>query len=182
MQRWFLGAFVLLAAALAAVYVVNPLGTASTDPRARVLGFTLMRVSSSAMAPTLQPGQIIWVDTLALRRGHPPRGAVVVLRFPRDPTQVVVSRIVGLDGDRVAIVDGIVHVDGQPTAEPYLAGTPPSLARSLAMDEIAIPPDHFFVLGDHRDNSLDGRHWGPVHRRELVGVVPTSASADAAPP
>ena len=93
------------------------------------------------------------------------RGEIVAYRYPRNPAKQFSGRIVGLPGERLAIVDGVVRIDGRPLDEPYLDGVPRS-SESLA--EVQLGPDQFYVLGDNRGNSSDSREWGPVDRR-LIG-------------
>ena len=98
--------------------------------------------------------------------GLPTYGDVIVFRWPRDPSQNFVKRIVGLPGDRVWLRRGTVFVNGVPLEEPYVEH--PS-AESLG--ELTVPEDSYFVLGDNRAQSDDSRHWGPVPRDHVIGKV-----------
>ena len=125
----------------------------------------------------------------------PQRGDVVVFRYPDDPTTPFIKRVVGLPGDRVGYYDKVLYVNDEPAEQvvlgPY-AGTGPGRSmkgashRSERIDgcthdilvqrgypsregEIVVPPDHYFVLGDNRDNSRDSRYWGTVPDTHLIG-------------
>jgi signal peptidase I len=130
----------------------------------------------------------------------PRRGDVVVFRSPADLSQIWVKRVIGLPGDRIAISDGRVSINGQPVGltpdgmgkdesddgarqpAPQYIETLPGGRQHLIfqettagpmnnMDEITVPPGHLFVMGDNRDNSDDSRV--PV-RLGGVGLLPVS--------
>ena len=127
--------------------------------------------------------------------GEPQRGDVVVFRYPEDPSIDYIKRVVGVPGDRVAYRDKILYINGvampQSDIGSYIgvgSGVSSSGAalREEALDgrihrilvrpgaagvegEIDIPPGHYFMMGDNRDNSKDSRYFGPVHEGNLVG-------------
>ena len=98
--------------------------------------------------------------------GPPTYGDVIVFRWPRDPSQNFVKRIVGLPGDRLWLQDGTVFVNGVPLDEPYVEHRSRESLRRLT-----VPEDSYFVLGDNRAQSDDSRHWGPVPRDHVNGKV-----------
>lgn len=106
------------------------------------------------MRPALQPGD--WLLARRLRR-PPARGAVVVLNTAAAPDLSLVKRVIGLPGERVAVAEGQVHIDGTTLAEPWVSGrTTPDL-------EITVPDGQVWVLGDNRGrSSADSRSIGPV--------------------
>jgi signal peptidase I len=119
------------------------------------------RMAGSAMAPTLRnDDRAVFVRPL----GPIARGDVVSFRYPRNPAKLFSMRIVGLPGERVAIVDGVVHIDGRPLDEPYL-GAAPRPRQSIA--DVQLGSDEYYVLGDNRGNASDSREWGPVARRHI---------------
>jgi signal peptidase I len=117
------------------------------------------RIEGHSMEPTLLSD-----DRMVFMRSLAPvaRGDIVSYRYPRNPAKIFIGRIVGLPGERLAIVDGVVHIDGRPLDEPYLAGVP---RPPQGAPEIRLGDDEYFVLGDNRGNSSDSREWGPVARR-----------------
>ena len=98
--------------------------------------------------------------------GLPSYGDVIVFRWPRDPSQNFVKRVIGLPGDTVRIEGGTVFVNGVPLDEPYVEH--PS---GETLSARTVPADSYFVLGDNRARSDDSRHWGPVPRDHVIGKV-----------
>ncbi|GAB0056066.1 hypothetical protein SIID45300_00366 [Candidatus Magnetaquicoccaceae bacterium FCR-1] len=128
--------------------------------------------------------------------GDPERGEIAVFEYPKDPTKDYIKRIIGLPGDKIAYREKRVFVNGQLIAQQVdgtftyinefeqkvesqrlieqLGNHPhPILVRPMAgMEpplELVVPPDHYFVVGDNRDNSNDSRYWGFVPKHRLVG-------------
>lgn len=131
------------------------LGINSVSARIRVDGFS--------MEPTLHNGEFVIVNKLAYKLGEPQRGDVIVFRFPRDPQQEYIKRIIGLPGDYVKIKGGMVYVNGEPIPEPYIAAEP------RYQNEWHVPEGSLFVLGDNRNNSSDSHNWGPVPIEYVIG-------------
>lgn len=125
---------------------------------------------------------------------HPRHGDVIVFQYPVDPTKSFVKRLVGLPGDTVAMLRGNLVVNGVPLVERYVVHIDPdadppaddfewqrafvTLDGAARRDyhpsrnnwgPLVVPPGHFFVLGDNRDNSLDSRYWGFVADSLLRG-------------
>lgn len=138
--------------------------------------FEPVRVKGSSMLPTLHTGQLLAVSKAAYLTGEPQRGDVVICHYPNryaDPWRLFrlyfVKRVIGLPGETVEIVEGVVHIDGQPLEEDYLD---PARNRSRrSMDARTLGPDEYFVMGDNRDSSNDSRRVGPLPRDMLVGRV-----------
>jgi signal peptidase I len=124
--------------------------------------FTIHQVS---MRPTLEEGDRVLINRLAYRFGEPSRGDIVVLHSPINADEDLVKRIVALAGDRVAVSDGRLYVNGVAQEEPYL------LEQDMKgdMPETLVPEGHVFVMGDNRNNSGDSRMFGPVTRESLIG-------------
>ncbi len=124
-------------------------------------------IPSESMEPTLRPGDHVLVEKLSYRFDSPRRGDLVVFKTPGGGT-LSVKRIVGLAGDRVAIEDGVLTIDGQPQDEPYV-----DLRRmdSVYFGPIVVPRGEVFVLGDNRSDSTDSRDYGAVPRPSLIGRV-----------
>lgn len=97
----------------------------------------------------------------------PERGDIVVFKYPDDPSENFVKRVIGLPGETVEIIGGVTYVDGVKLDEPYLKETP--LDRDFGPFEV--PEGHYFVMGDNRNNSNDARFWKNkyVPRNSILG-------------
>jgi signal peptidase I len=125
-----------------------------------------VKVEGISMWPGLDDQERIFINKLVYRLEPIERGDVVVFHYPRDPSKSYIKRVVGLPGDRVRIVNGAVYVNGQALAEPYV---PLDYSDTRSLGETTIPPDCYFVLGDHRSMSNDSREFGPVPRKYIYG-------------
>lgn len=130
-------------------------------------------VTGDSMEPNYQNGNYLIVDEISYRVRDPQRGEVVVLRFPNDPSQFFIKRIVGLPGERVLVENGRIKVfnevspSGLALDEEYL----PSNNITYGSIDRTLQPDEYFVLGDNRLSSSDSRIWGGLLRRYIVGRV-----------
>lgn len=122
-----------------------------------------VRVESVSMEPSLHEGQLVVVNRLAYRWTKPDRGDIIVFRPPINPEKRYIKRLIGLEGDLVAIRNGKVHINGVPLEEPYLAVTP------MAEGEWTVGPGELFVLGDNRNNSNDSKNWGNLSKNAVIG-------------
>lgn len=127
-------------------------------------------VSGGSMKPLLLPRDYLIVDKWHYRSAAPVRGDVVVFRYPLDPDQVFVKRIIGLPGETVEIASGTVRIarpGGATTtlAEPYRT----SDMNPEREERITLHDDEYFVLGDNRTGSADSRAWGPLQERFIIG-------------
>lgn len=129
------------------------------------------RMPSESMKPTFEVGDFFFADmTPAARR--PARGHLVVHRYPPDPTQEFVKRVVAIAGDSVEVRDKSLYVNGMPVTEPYVIHADPSVRSDDPRDDlgpVAVPQGFCFVMGDNRDNSNDSRFFGPIDQRLVVG-------------
>jgi signal peptidase I len=151
-------------------------------------------VPTGSMIPTVEPDDHVLVDKLAyglrlpflesyvLHFTPPARGDVVVLSSPDDGT-VLLKRVVGVPGDRIAVMDGGLVIDGRPV--PVLQRGGASIERLGAAEHaisfasgggpdygpVAVPVGKYLVMGDNRGNSRDGRTFGFVSRDAILGRV-----------
>ncbi|WP_341503242.1 signal peptidase I [Gallaecimonas sp. GXIMD4217] len=183
------------------------------------------QIPTGSMMPTLLVGDFILVEKYAygikdpvwrkqlVETGSPERGDIAVFKYPEDPSQDYIKRVIGLPGDRVIYRDKQLYIKPACAAEPcpelmsvpltpsqeaqYYHGPFPLdryveqlgevehdilvnpaypdrtgdfyRQRGTRRDEWLVPEDHYFMVGDNRDNSRDSRFWGFVPKENLVG-------------
>ena len=125
-----------------------------------------VKVEGTSMQPRLVDQERIFVNRFIYRFEDIQRGDVVVFWYPRDTNKSFIKRVVGVPGDVVEIRMGLLYVNGVKVEEPYLK---PEFRDHESFSRSVVPPDHYFVLGDHRNSSNDSRMWGFVPRNLIYG-------------
>ena len=131
-------------------------------------GFQVARVDGLSMAPTLEDHDRLIVNKLVYEIGEPRPGDIVMLYYPLNPEKMFVKRVIAKEGDSVRIVDGRVTVNDIPLHDDYV---PAEFRSHDDWGPQVIQQGYYFVMGDHRNNSSDSRHWGPVPKKYIVGKV-----------
>ncbi|HZQ68440.1 MAG TPA: signal peptidase I [Terriglobales bacterium] len=190
-SEWLLSLQSLLGTVVIAVFVITFVVQA-------------FQIPSESMENTLLIGDYLLVDKFCyggssfwnhfLPYKNISRGDIVVFKYPVNPTQHFVKRVVGVPGDRIRLVNKEVFVNGNPIHEPYVRYTSrvhdvfrddfprlnmsvPGLEgewwqqmhRLVENSQLIVPEGHYFVMGDNRDESLDSRYWGFVPRENVIG-------------
>jgi signal peptidase I len=146
-------------------------------------------IPSASMRDTLLEGDRVMVNKLAYRFGEPHRGDVIVFDSPlvehhkaesflgkvvrnvgealgmSTPESALIKRVIALGGETIEIQNNRILIDGVPLDEPYLT-------RPVDMDAfgpLTIPEGHVFVMGDNRNQSEDGRVFGPIAESDIIG-------------
>ena len=132
-----------------------------------VFGWILLpvRLSGISMLPTYQDGSLNFANRATFWVREPARGDVVAIRMA-GAAAVYVKRIVGMPGERIEIVQGVVTIDGQPLVEP-------TVVRRAAWDlpPVTIGPDEYFVVGDNRSMAIENHDLGRVKRARILGTL-----------
>ncbi len=127
-----------------------------------------VKVEGTSMMPGLTDQERIFINKYQYKLGKDSvaRGDLVVFHFPLDPSQSYIKRVIGIPGDLVEIDEGTVIVNGERLDEHYLAD---EYRDHMSLRPRRVPPDNYFVLGDHRNSSNDSRMWGFVDRPAIYG-------------
>ena len=126
------------------------------------------------MEPNFFDKEYLIIDEISYRLRAPQRGEVIVFKYPENPKEYFLKRIIALPGERVKISEGKItiynqeHPEGVVLDEPYL---PADLLTSGERTFVPLNENQYFVLGDNRDNSYDSRRFGAVDKSLVVGRV-----------
>jgi signal peptidase I len=159
----------------------------------RTFGFQAFKIPTGSMEPTLLVGDHLLVNkfifgpaTSGLERTLLPmrkveRGEVLVFKFPEEPERDFIKRVIGLPGETLELRNKKVYINGKGLDEPYVrflypaSDAKPGEADFTSFDvrenygPVTVPPDHYFMMGDNRDNSQDSRYWGFMPRDYVKG-------------
>lgn len=130
-------------------------------------------VSGTSMFPTFQNNNYLIVDKISYELGTPQRGDVIVFRYPKNPSQFFIKRIIGLPGDTVDVKSAINQVTITNATHPDGFILDDSFVQNVGGIDghIVLGPNQYYVMGDNRIASSDSRYWGPVDKSLLVGKV-----------
>ena len=129
-------------------------------------------VQGASMEPNFYDHEYLIINEISYQFSEPVRGDIVVFRYPRDPSQFFIKRVIGLPGEVVEVDNGRVRIfneaypDGVVLDEEYL-----DLTVTPGQERVTLGTNEYFVMGDNRDESLDSRSFGPIARDAIVGKV-----------
>jgi signal peptidase I len=150
------------------------------------------KIPTGSMEETLLIGDHLLVNKFAfaptetaVERGLLPIGTIkrrdiLVFKYPEEPDRDFIKRVIGLPGETVELREKKVYINGTPLDEPYVhflapPSSNPELHEVTSFDvrerygPVTVPADHYFMMGDNRDNSQDSRYWGFLPREYIKG-------------
>jgi len=129
-------------------------------------------VRGASMEPNFQDNEYLIIDEISYRFNDPQRGDVIIFRYPRDPSQFYIKRIIALPDEKIKITDGEIIISNERNPqgfvleEDYLSEKNGFTPGNM---EIELDENDYFVLGDNRRASSDSRSWGAVPRHYIIG-------------
>lgn len=130
-------------------------------------------VKGASMEPSFYDDEYLIINEIIYRFSEPQRGDIIVFKYPKDPQQFFIKRVIGLPGETVEITDGFIFIyktDGTKMLlqeYEYL----PAEVRTQGQSKWKLGDNEYYVLGDNRDHSMDSRMFGPVGREFITGKV-----------
>lgn len=152
----------------------------------RVFLFQPFFVQGASMEPNFEDGEYLIISEFGYKHTDIPgigsveqfreldRQEPIVFRYPKNPSQFYIKRIIGLPGESVAIRNGQVYIYNTVHHDGYKLDESVYLDPGVAttdMPKLTLGEDEYFVMGDNRSFSYDSRAFGPIHRRDLIGRV-----------
>ena len=129
-------------------------------------------VKGLSMEPNFQDGDYLIIDELSYRFKTPQRGEVIVFKYPKDPSQRFIKRIVGLPQEKVELQHGRIIITDKFGETLILDESTYLLSQGwLGETEVSLGENEYFILGDNRAHSFDSRRWGPLSKEYIVGRV-----------
>lgn len=129
------------------------------------------KIKGSSMENNFHDGEYLLTDKVTYRLGEPKRGDVIVFKAPPDFQEEFIKRIIGIPGDEVMVQGGKTYVNGKQVNETYLQSDVYTSAGSFATEglKLKVPEGSYFVMGDNRPHSFDGRNFGFIKRDKITG-------------
>lgn len=128
-------------------------------------------IEGPSMETNFYDNEYILVNQMTYRIHPPERGDVIVFKYPKDPSEDYIKRIIGLPGETVEIKNGSVYINGNKMNEGYLKPNETTIVQAdkEATLETVLGNDEYFVLGDNRYHSSDSRDWGILPKKNIIG-------------
>lgn len=129
-------------------------------------------VKGLSMTPAFHDGDYLIIDQISYRFKTPQRGEVIVFKYPKDPSQRFIKRIVGLPQEKVELRNGQIIITDKFGETTVLDESNYLLSQGwLEETEVNLGEGEYFILGDNRAHSFDSRRWGPLSKEYIVGRV-----------
>ncbi len=129
-------------------------------------------VKGQSMEPNFHDNEYLIIDEISYRFNQPARGEIVVLRYPQNPSEYYIKRIIGLPGERLVIDGGRVKIYNQEKPGGFILDESSYLADGVFTAgnvDLILKDDEYYVLGDNRESSKDSRYFGPLKREFIIG-------------
>lgn len=146
----------IVLAALISMFLVNYVASA-------------FRIEGESMHSSLKHQERVIMSKTGITANSLKRFDIIILKKPDDPRKKIIKRIIALPGEVLDSRSGALYIDSQKIDQPFLANHLDPGDLSPSKFPITLKKGCFFVLGDNRVSSLDSRHFGPVHMKNILG-------------
>lgn len=129
-------------------------------------------VKGASMEPNFHDHEYLIIDEISYRFEGPERGDIIVFKYPQDPSQYFIKRVMALPGERIIIKNGQVYIYDKELKQEVLVDESEYLSATMLTPgkiDITLEEGEYFVLGDNRTSSLDSRTFGPIAEPFIVG-------------
>lgn len=129
-------------------------------------------VSGSSMEPNFHDGDYLIIDELSYEIGEPKRGDVIIFKYPKNPNEYFIKRIIGLPGEKIEISNNTIKIYNNDKPEGFIVEEGKYIPQNNVTTGnfvVEMKNDEFYVLGDNRGASADSRWWGVLERHYIVG-------------
>jgi len=162
MKKIFSFIWEILKVVIVALVIVIPI---------RYFLFQPFLVKGQSMEPNFENGDYLIIDELSYRLREPQRGEVIVFKYPLDPSQRFIKRIIGLPGEELEIKDGKIFIVKNGKKETLEEKYLPSSISTVGDIQMTLAGNEYFVMGDNRNFSFDSRKFGVLSREKIIGRV-----------
>lgn len=167
LKNFFLFLFELLKIVTISLVIIIPIRQFLIQP---------FYVKGASMEPNFHDHEYLIIDEISYQVKDVKRGEIIVFRYPRNPDEFFIKRVIGLPGEKVQIQEGNVFIynsanpNGVALDEPYLANETKTYGISDS-EIVTLGKDEYYVLGDNRNSSKDSRSFGSVNKNFIIGKV-----------
>ncbi len=129
-------------------------------------------VQGISMEPNFENGDYLIIDEISYRFTEPERGEIIVFKYPKNPSQRYIKRIIGLPGETVEIKDGkVIIINGKESQILNESKYLPQNIETSGNIRVSLSENEYFLLGDNRNFSSDSRRWGVLPKQYIIGKV-----------
>lgn len=130
-------------------------------------------VQGASMEPNYEDGQYLIIDEITYRFREPERGEVIVFKYPQNPSEFFIKRIIGLPGETLKISGSQIIIENESNPDGFILDESSYLKNipNMGQETLILKNDEYFVLGDNRSASFDSRRWGALPKRDIIGKV-----------
>ena len=128
-------------------------------------------VKGASMEPNFYDHEYLIIDEISYRLNEPERGDVIVFRYPNDPSQFFIKRIIALPFETISLNNGQIKISNDKNPAGFILDENNYLPNTHTQGSISLTleANQYFIMGDNRSSSLDSRMFGPIERADIIG-------------